>query len=82
MGDMADLLHYGDPFSEREDGYRDPSPRFRRPRPKGCRYCKAYPLRWQQIEDGWRLVDPKGEAHVCDEYHAARLSGATQEQTA
>lgn len=33
-----------------------------------CKYCKMGSLAWKQLENGWRLVDRKGNVHTCSKY--------------
>lgn len=35
-----------------------------------CKYCKMGSLAWKQLENGWRLVDRKGNVHTCSRSHA------------
>lgn len=44
---------------------------------KVCTYCGCSGLKWAQFDQRWRLADPDGTAHKCDEYRLARATADT-----
>jgi hypothetical protein len=37
-----------------------------------CRYCKSSAVHWKETANGWRLANPGGGLHSCNEYYAVR----------
>jgi len=69
MGEMADFGMYDDPFywPHEFSGYPES------PQQVSCKYCHKGGLTWMPAFamppcGPWRLIDSKGDPHICDEY--------------
>lgn len=62
MGDMTDMIALNDPDIE-DDLYNEHAARY-----KTCRYCGLKHCTWTMTNNGWRLKEPSGAIHACNQH--------------
>jgi hypothetical protein len=68
FGNMSDARAYELGIID-ERGFYDHRPMFQtRITTKTCRYCGKRGLEWRDTGGGWRLADPCGTIHTCEQY--------------